>query len=481
MSISFKGDYIFGKFQLSKTGKRRVKISPADLSDKIMAFYFDPCRVDKTCLLGREAFLSWQRTPKKQRLEKLFKLKNIFQKREKEMAEVIARETGKPLWESRGEVKSLSNKVDVTLKESLKLVKDKTVKDFSGQEVGSLRYKGHGLMAVIGPFNFPMHLPHGQILPALALGNSVLFKPSEKTPASGQLLAECYHELNLPKGVFQMLQGDAQTASAICRHQAVDGVLFTGSFSAGQKIKEALIKDHWKILALEMGGKNSVLVWDYKDLNFVLKEVLKGAFWTAGQRCTSTSRIIVNKQIAKEFLPVLIKASKNLSIGFWKDNPFMGPLIEKSSQDRFFHYQELLEKKGVDILLKGKKPKGLKGWYVTPGLYRMPFDKECPFQSEETFTPQAAIYEVETLKEALDIINHSGYGLALSLFSQNRKVREKVYYGTKTGLFYVNRATCGASPYLPFGGQGRSGNNRPAGSFMVHSCSFPVALMEDIK
>ena len=479
MTIPFKGDYIHGSFQLSKTGKRQVKISPADLSDKVMAFYFDTRKVDKACLLGKEASLSWTKTSQIQRVEKLFKLKDIFRRRERELIQVTSRETGKPLWESRGEVRSLSNKVDVTLKESLKLVKNKTVKDFKGHVAGSFRYKGHGLMAVIGPFNFPMHLPHGQILPALALGNSVLFKPSEKTPASGQLLAECYHELGLPKGVFQMVHGDSKTASAICRHRLVDGVLFTGSFSTGQKIKEAIVKDHWKILALEMGGKNSTLIWDYKDLTAAVEETLKGAFWTAGQRCTSTSRIIVNKKIAKEFLPAFIKAAQNISVGFWKDNPFMGPLIEKKSQERFFYYQELLNKKGVDVLLKGKKPKGLKGWYVTPGLYQMSFDKSCPFQNEETFTPQVAIYEVENLQEALKIVNHSDYGLVLSLFSHNQKVKEKVYYGTKTGLFYLNRATCSASPYLPFGGQGRSGNNRPAGSFMVYSCGFPVALMEN--
>lgn len=479
MKIPFKGNYICGSFDFSKMGKKHIKVSPGDLSDKVMEFYFDPLVVDEACHQGKKAFLPWLKTPKKQRLETLFKLKKIFQKRERELAYIISRETGKPLWESRGEVKSLSTKVDVTLKESLKLVRDKTVKNFKRQAVGDIRYKGHGLMAVIGPFNFPMHLPHGQILSALALGNSVLFKPSDKTPASGQLLAECYHRLNLPKGVFQMIQGDGKIASKLCRHKSVDGILFTGSFSVGQKIKKAVLKDYWKILALEMGGKNSAIIWDYTNLNQAVKEILKGCFLTAGQRCTSTSRVIVNKKVAKEFLPAFLKAAKKLSIGFWKDNPFMGPLIDQESLKRFLYHEEALKKKGVDILLKGRKPKGLKGWYVTPGLYKVSFDKKCPFQKEETFTPQTAIYEVDSLEEAIEIANHSGYGLALSLFSNNKQVREKVFYGTKTGLFYRNRSTCGASPHLPFGGQGRSGNNRPAGQFMVHSCGFPVALVEE--
>ena len=396
------------------------------------------------------------------------------------MAVVISRETGKPLWESLREAKSLSSKVDITLKESLKLVRNKTVKTQDGQKAGKVFYKGQGLIAIIGPFNFPMHLPHGGILPALALGNSVLFKPSEKTPASGQLLAECYQELNLPKGVFQMIHGDGKIASAICKNKWVDGIFFTGSFKTGQEIKKSVLKDYWKILALEMGGKNSTIIWDYNNLDTALKETLKGAFWTAGQRCTSASRIIVRKKTANKFLPALIKGAKNISVGFWKDNPFMGPLIDKKSVDRFFHYQNLLDtKKNVKTLLKGQKIKKLNGWYVTPGLYKMSFDKSCPFQKEETFTPQAAVYEVETIEEALQIVNHSGYGLSLSLFTNNPALQKKVFYGTKTGLFYINRSTCGASPYLPFGGQGRSGNHRPAGSFTVYSSSFPVALLEN--
>lgn len=478
MSIPFKGNYICGNFQIpNKNSGLKLKISPADLEDKIMEFYFDPGVTEGACLIGKESFPLWHQTPQKQRIEKLLKLKDIFRKRERELATVISRETGKPLWESVGEVKSLSGKVDVTLKASLKLAQNKAVKTIEGQKVGEIFYKGHGLIAVIGPFNFPMHLPHGGILPALALGNSVLFKPSEKTPASGQLLAECYHELNLPKGVFQMIQGDGETASAICRNKSVDGIFFTGSFKTGQKIKESVLKDYWKILALEMGGKNSAIIWDYNNLDSVIQEILKGSFWTAGQRCTSASRIVVNKKIADQFTEALIKAVKNISVGFWKDNPFMGSLIDKESVDRFFYYQNILND-NVETLLKGQRLKNLNGWYVTPGLYKMKLDKKCPFQKEEIFTPQAAVYEVETIEEALEIVNHSGYGLALSLFTDSHTLKEKVFYGTKTGLFYINRSTCGASPYLPFGGQGRSGNHRPAGSFTVYSSSFPVALLE---
>lgn len=481
MQISFKGNYIYGSFQTSrKHSGSKLKISPADIKDKIINFHSDPDAAKRACLIGKESFPLWHQTPQKQRIEKLLKLKDIFQKRERELALVISRETGKPLWEAKGEVKSLSKKVDITLKESFKLVKNKTVRDFNGQAAGKIFYKGHGLIAVIGPFNFPMHLPHGGILPALALGNSVLFKPSEKTPASGQLLAECYHELDLPKGVFQMIHGGGDIASTICRHKSVDGIFFTGSFKTGQIIRKAVLKDYWKILALEMGGKNSTIIWDYKNLNLAVKETLKGAFWTTGQRCTSTSRIIVNKKIADEFLPALIKGTKNISVGFWKDNPFMGPLIDKESLDRFFYYQKLLEKKeNVETLLKGQRIKKLNGWYVTPGLYKMSLDKTCPFQKEETFTPQVAVYEVQTIEEALKIVNHSGYGLSLSLFSNNQALRKKVFYRTKTGLFYLNRSTSSASPYLPFGGQGRSGNNRPAGSFMLYSSGFPVSFLEN--
>ena len=480
MSIPYKGHYLNGRFVLpEESGKNRISVSPGDLSDEIMKWREeDFAPVDFACEAGKRASLSYMQTSLEERKEKLLSLKAIFQKKSRELAEVISRETGKPLWEARGEARALSQKVDVTLQDSLKLIEEKHIPRADGDRLGRIRFRPRGLLAVIGPFNFPMHLPNGQILAGLLSGNAVIFKPSEKTPACGQKLAECFISAGFPKGVFQTLQGGGQASARLCEHPLVDGVLFTGSFAVGQKIQTAVAKQHGKILALEMGGKNSALIWDYRDRDRAVSETLKGCFWTAGQRCSSTSRIILNRKIARDFKPAFLSAVKKISIGQWKDNPFMGPLIDEESVKRFFHYQESVQKEGGKCLLEGKKLSGLQGHYVTPGVYELKFNPLSPFQTEETFTPQVAVYETADLEEALRIVNHSGHGLVCSVFSEDKKIQEEVFYRAKTGLLNINRSTCGASARLPFGGMGKSGNDRPGGVSMISSCVTPVSILD---
>ena len=479
MKIPFKGHYLNGEFFSINTGKSRTSLSPGDFSDEIMEWREDVVSpVEEACTIGKEASLSWMQVPLEERKTYLLRLKEVFQKKFRELAEVIARETGKPLWEARGETRALAGKVSVTLCDSLKLIQDVQIPQAMGDKPGWIRFRPRGLIAIIGPFNFPMHLPNGQILAALLSGNTVIFKPSEKTPASGQYLAECFDEAGFPKGVFQMIQGGGSVSSRLCENPLVDGILFTGSFTTGEKIRASVARHYNKILALEMGGKNSALIWDYKDLKQAISETLKGSFWTTGQRCSSTSHIILNKALSSNFKQAFIKHTEKLSIGHWKNNPFMGPLIDEESVQRFFHYQKNIKKEGGECLLEGQKLSELQGHYVTPGVYQLKFNPDSSFQTEETFTPQVGIYEVDTLEEALNIINYSEYGLVLSLFSENRQVQEEVFYRAKVGLLNYNRSTCGASARMPFGGMGRSGNDRPGGVSMISSCVTPVSLLE---
>ena len=480
--IPFKGCYLNGRFAVpsGKSGKARISQSPGDFSDTIMEWREEGAGpVDRACRAGKKASLSYGKTPLKERKARILNLKRVFQKKFRELAEVIARETGKPLWEARGEARSLAKKTDVTLQDSLKLIEEQKIPEAEGDTPGRVRYRPRGLLAVIGPFNFPMHLPNGQILAGLLSGNAVIFKPSEKTPACGQYLTECFDLAGFPKGVFQMIQGGREASAKLCAHPLTDGVLFTGSFSTGEKIQSATAKDFGKILALEMGGKNSALIWDCKDLSRAVSETLKGCFLTSGQRCSSTDRIILNKKISKDFKRLFVKEAKKLSVGLWKDNPFMGPLIDGEAVKRFFRFQKSLEKEGGTVLLKGREPDGLSGHYVTPGIYQLKFNPKSVFQTEETFTPQVCIYETDSLKEALKIINHSGYGLVLSLFSEDKKIQEEVFHGAKTGLLNINRSSTGASARLPFGGMGRSGNDRPGGVSMISSCVTPVSILTE--
>ena len=333
-TLSFLGSYVKGRFHKPpKNSFTKKHISPADFKDLLFTWPEENhMEIERAVQAGKTAYKDWSKLPLKERMEKLSPLKALIKKNIKNWAEVISRETGKPLWESEGEVKSLISKVDFVLKEGLKRVQEFAVPKANGR----VRFKSRGLLLVIGPFNFPMHLPLGQILPALALGNTVLFKPSEKTPASAQKLTQAFDQLDLAPGVFQMIQGGAETSKKLCQNQQINGILFTGSFEVGQKIKEMTVKDFSKILVLEMGGYNSALIWESADLDLAVKETLKGCFWTAGQRCSSTSQIILHKKIAKDFTKRFLEAAQKLQGDHWSKKPFMGSLIDSKALQAFF-------------------------------------------------------------------------------------------------------------------------------------------------
>ena len=648
----YRGHYINGKFQFLTDNRASKKhtvcsYSPADLDDLILQRPMeetgdetgDETGEESTALLnsvfenGKKAWLSWSQTPLKTRVKKLYPLKKILKARAESLTQIIARETGKPLWESRQEVMGLLTKTDFMLGEGLKKIQEQTPAPNS-----RLRFKSRGLLVVLGPFNFPLHLPYGQILPALVAGNALIFKPSEKTPASGQKLAECFEELDLLPGLFQMLQGGARLGMKLATAKATDGLLFTGSFKVGQKLKEKLIKDHHKILALEMGGLNSTLIWEDADLDRAVPETLKGCFQTAGQRCSSTRQILLHKKIAKVFIQKFVEAAKELSIGHYSQDPFMGPVIDQLAIKRFLKVRQEVCNRGGKILLDANltpqpplsggptsfplsggptsfplsggptsfplsgglteeqteaqrggnldrsglkmdanltpqpplsggptsfplsggltsfplsgglteeqteaqrggnldrsglkmdanltpqpplsggptsfplsggltsfplsgglteeqtgeqtgaqqetqqrnwKGEPKRGYYVQAGIYQMPkFHKSSFLTKEECFTPQVLIYELEDLTTALDWINHSGYGLVLSIWTQNKKLKEELFHRARVGLLNWNLSTIGASPLLPFGGLGKSGNDRAAGSFAFDFCTSPLA------
>ncbi|MGI9548891.1 MAG: aldehyde dehydrogenase family protein [Bdellovibrionales bacterium] len=475
--IIFKGHYIQGKFQNEGFSKLKTRKSPSGFEDEIIDFPQKFSLPPLVCQQGKEAHLLWSQKSLKTRKEILSPLKQIFEKKKSLLSEIISRETGKPLWESEMEIQAVLRKIDITFKEGVTRIEQQELQNDEGSFVGRVRFKSRGLLLVIGPFNFPIHLPFSQILAALVAGNSVIFKPSEKTPASCQLFVECLDCLDLPPGVFQMVQGTAKVSQKLAEDSLVDGILFTGSFEVGQKIKEATVKDYWKLLALEMGGYNTSLIWEDYSKEQAILETLKSCFWTAGQRCSSTSQILVHKKVAQDFIGDFIKEVQKLKVGHWKDNPFMGSLIDKTSVQKFFRFQKEVEKKGVQILTKGQELSD-KGYYVSPGVYQVDSSQAFSIGHQELFTPQVLIYEVNSLEEALKMIHHSGYGLVLAAFTQNPEIRKELFYRAQVGLINYNKSSCGASSYLPFGGLGKSGNHRPAASWMIDSCVNPVAEQE---
>jgi succinylglutamic semialdehyde dehydrogenase len=411
----------------------------------------------------------------------LLRLKEVFASRAAEAAELIARETGKPLWESKTEAAALMGKIDITLNHSLKYIATEEIKNALPNVDGYARFKPRGVMAVLGPFNFPAHLPNGHLIPALICGNTVVFKPSEKTAAVGQFMAECFHQAEFPAGVFNMIHGQAETGKRLTTHDQVDGILFTGSYEVGLKIKQDTLTHSGKILALEMGGKNATIVWNDIDMKKAVYETLIGAFLSSGQRCACTSRVLLHKDIRDEFVDHFYAAAKRIKIGHWKDDVFMGPLISADAVEKYIRYQEIAKREGAESLMRGKAlTLEHEGYYVTPSINVVQkFDPKSVYQKSEIFGPNVAIYTVEDFDEAMMIHNSTGFGLAGALFTKTKSLYERALLEARVGVLNWNRTTNGASSKLPFGGMGKSGNDRPSASLAVQYCTVPVASLED--
>jgi succinylglutamic semialdehyde dehydrogenase len=480
--MNYLGDFINGKFHKVEKGDGQFKdISPGDLSDQIMTVPFLYANVDAAVESAKKAYLPWAKLTLEDRKRYLLRLKDVMEAHKNDLVEAIARDTGKPLWDSTTEAVAVINKIDITLNFSMKLVAEEHVPNALPGVEGVIRHRSRGVMAVVGPFNFPAHLPNGHIIPALASGNTVVFKPSEQTPYVAQVYAQIFEKAEFPAGVFNMVQGDGETGRKLVAHEFVDGILFTGSYEVGLKIKQETLNHYWKILALEMGGKNATVVWEDADLDKAIYETLIGAYMSSGQRCSCTSRVIVHDRIADEFTNRFYEAAKKLTIGHWKENPFMGPLINEAAVDKYVRFQEIAKRENSESLMRGKAlDLKHKGYYVTPSINLVKsFDPQSIYQKTEIFGPNVAIYRTSDFDQTLNMVNSTGFGLVMSLFSKSRDLYEQSLLGARVGLLNWNRTTNGSSSKLPFGGMGKSGNDRPSAHYAVQYCTIPMASLED--
>jgi succinylglutamic semialdehyde dehydrogenase len=480
-----RGDFIHGEFvaPTDPTGSWTVK-SPADFTDELGVIQYSYAAVDDAVESARNAFQAWRKTPATERANFLKAYQAAIKRREDELAETIAREVGKPLWEARTEVATMLNKVDITINESLKLVADYEVPKILEGTTGVCRYRPLGVMAVIGPFNFPGHLANGHIVPALLTGNTVVFKPSEKSPLTGQLMAELFLEAGFPKGVFNLLQGEKEIGRRLCVHEDVAGVLFTGSYEVGTRIKQDTLQQHWKLLALEMGGKNSAIVWEDADLDVAVHETLIGAYLTAGQRCSATSRILVHSKIRDQFVARFHERAKAFKIGHPLDDVFMGPLIESASVDRYMKFLGIAVREGCEMIMRGKSLElDRPGNYVAPSICLVKDSsveaaRKSIYQQTEFFAPNVAILTVDDVDESVALANVTQYGLVASVFTKSRETYVRCLDGLQMGLVNWNKSTVGASSRLPFGGFKKSGNHFPTALPSTLYCTAPVASLE---
>ena len=476
-----RGDFIAGRFVLPAQPSGEILLEdPGDLNALHGSFPFSPASLEDAVKSAQQAFPGWRDAPLEERARPLRRLAERLQAEAERLAHVIAIDAGKPLWEARTEVNAMVDKVRTTLDQGLGLVEERSFELAPGKRA---RWRPHarGVLAVLGPFNFPGHLVHGHVVPALATGNTVVIKPSERTPATGQLYAELASQAGFPPGVFNLVQGDGAQGARLAAHPQVQGVLFTGSYAVGRRILEATLDQPWKLVALEMGSKNGVLVCADADLDAAAHAIAFGAAVTAGQRCSATSRVIVLREVADALIERLTRLLGALRVGYELDDEvFMGPVISADARERHARVLELARTEGAERLLDGGPTEGPRpGHYVRPSLHRAAsFSPESRYQCEEHFVPDVCALEVATLDEGLAALNGTDYGLVASVFTRERACFERIFRESRVGLLNWNTSTVGASSSLPFGGIGRSGNDQPAGVLSTAYCTYPVASLE---
>lgn len=400
----------------------------------------------------------------------------IVKKNRDALAAAISAEAGKPRWEALTEVDAVIGKVALT-KQALTERRSDQSAEKDGL-VSATRYKPHGVLGVLGPFNFPVHLPNGHIVPALLAGNTVVYKPSEMTPGVAEKYMQMWDAVKLPAGVINMIQGGRAVGAALAGHAGIDGLLFTGSRAAGETLSRMLAADLGKILALELGGNNPLVVSDVHDVDAAVYWIIQSAFITAGQRCTCARRLIVPRGIGGEedrVIARLAEAAAKIVVGppTMSPEPFMGPVISEAAAKRVLAAQEgLLKRGGVAIL----PMRSLGGAFLSPGIVDVTAISER--EDEEIFGPLLQVIRVDDFAAAVAEANRTRYGLSAGLLSDDRALYEKFFREIRAGVVSWNRPTTGASGALPFGGVGTSGNHRPSGFFAIDYCSFPVAALE---
>ncbi|HZX94726.1 MAG TPA: aldehyde dehydrogenase family protein [Myxococcales bacterium] len=446
--------------------------SPADLSLSLGRHAWAVSQVDRAVQAAREAQPAFAARPQAERAQLVRDAGAVLKRREEELARAIALDVGKPLWEARTEAQACSAKAAITADEGLRLVSTFAA---PGQPGAECRFRPLGVLAVLGPFNFPVHLPNGHILPALACGNSVVFKPSEVAPHAAEVYARCLEEAGVPRGVFNLVQGGPPVGAALSAHADLDGVLFTGSWAVGQAIEKANY-GRARMLALEMGGKNAAIVLPDADFDKAVYDVLFSAFVSAGQRCTAASRAIVVGD-ARRFGRRIAQLAAQLSIGHpLDDGVFMGPLASPQALEKFLAGVKASD---AETLLEARrlKPRGLDGCYVSPSVHYVARRTGSAYEREELFGPDLAVYPAQSEEEALRIANATDYGLAASVHSRSQESFDRCQAALECGVVNWNAPTVGASGRLPFGGLKRSGNHRPAALWSTLYCAAPVAVM----
>ena len=471
------GDYIHGAF-VAPEGQPLVSVNPAQAGRTVLETAGSTARVEAACIAADAAQPGWARMSIEARAEALERFRLAIADQADRIADAIVWETGKLRAEAKVEVAALQSRFGLVRAQVVDAYRNSRVPGHPGEQ---LRHHALGVVGIIGPFNFPAHLCHAHAIPALLLGNAVVIKPSEVAPLVGQRYAEAAHAAGLPPGILNVVQGNHPVGAALVADTRVRGLCFTGSYAVGRRIREAVLDRPELLLALEMGGKNTVIVLEDADLRQAAHEIVVGGYLTTGQRCTATDRVLVHERVADELTSMLTSLVSSLRFGDPEDTTvFAGPLATRAGAQQFSAALAAAAAAGAEALVAGGVRED--GWYANASLHRLPAATHtvAGYTDMELFGPDICLQSVADDDAAIAIIRDSPFGFANSVFTASSSRFDRFYYETHAGILNRNRSTNQASPRLPFGGVGRSGNYRAAGAYAARNAVYPTAIQENV-
>jgi succinylglutamic semialdehyde dehydrogenase len=437
----------------------------------------DGADVELACRAARASFAAWSETPLAQRIAICVRFRDLLKEQAEALALLISEEVGKPLWESRTEVATMASKIDISVQAHTAHTGETHNKVADGTAV--LRHRPHGVFGVFGPYNFPGHLPNGHIVPALIAGNTIVFKPSEYAPRSAIKTVQLWQQAGLPDGVLNLVNGARDTGVALGQNALLDGVLFTGSSQTGSALHRQFGGQPGKMLALEMGGNNALVVWDVQDIDAAVYHAVSSAFISAGQRCTCARRLVVqNTPAGDAFVARLVEVASRIVAGAAdaEPAPFMGPVISAAVAQRLLAAQADMVAKGGKLLLPMRQLAEGTG-FVSAGIVDVTAAQGVA--DEEWFGPLLQVIRAPDFDSAIKIANATEFGLAASLLSNDAALWQSFQLRARAGIVNWNRPTTGAASSAPFGGVGKSGNHRPSAYYAADYCAYPVASIEN--
>lgn len=468
--------YINGQW-LAGQGAQLHSIDPAKNISIWSGQAASPAQVDSAISAARNAFTQWGSLTVTERLVFIQAYEQQLKDHQNELALAIAQETGKPMWESKTEAAAMVGKIAL----SIKSYQTRTGVTENPMPLGKafIRHKPHGVVAVFGPYNFPGHLPNGHIVPALIAGNTIIFKPSDLTPLVAQTMMQLWDAAGLPKGVLNLLQGDITTGKALAAHDHIDGLFFTGSSNTGKLLHEQFAGHPGKILALEMGGNNPLIVAQVEDIDAAVHDIVQSAFITSGQRCTCARRLFIpNTDQGDAILARLIAVTKRIEVGHYDapEQPFMGAMISAKAAAMMAQAQDALITLGAKPLLQLTHLDTDTG-FVTPGIIDVSNILDI-LPDEEHFGPLLKVIRYDTFMDAIGEANNTKFGLSAGLIADDADLYEQFFQHIRAGIVNWNRPITGASGAAPFGGIGESGNHRASAFYAADYCAYPVASVE---